>query len=255
MNTHEFVTDIYLIHCITPMHPGSGDNNFGEIDNLIQRDPASGLPVIYSSTLKGAIKEYCRQDPMPEFNAIFGISGTDNEDDEGSSVQQSIAGKCRFFTADLLALPVQGINVPYYLTSHNEIIGDVNKKLKLLGAALNWDAAFSETDTDLNYEIKGRLFTTPILRETELYHTSDFNSGIAKYLPVISRNQLENGESQNLWYEEIIPRESRFVFAVSVFESDLALLIALRDKINGKLIQIGANASIGYGYCKIEKIN
>jgi len=255
MNTHEFKTDIYLIHCITPMHPGSGDNNFGEIDNLIQRDPASGLPVIYSSTLKGAIREYCRDLNMPQLNAIFGSSGTDNEAGEGLSVQQSVAGKCRFFTGDLIALPVQGINMPYYLASDSNIIRDVNKKLKLLGASLNWDTAVSENDTEINYETNGKLFVNPILADVELYHINGFNSGIAKYLPVIARNQLDNGESQNLWYEEMIPREARFVFAVSVNEHDSGLLETLKNQINGKLIQIGANATIGYGYCKIDKIN
>ena len=77
-------------------------------------------------------------------------------------------------------------------------------------------------------------------------------------LPVIARNYLNNGESKNLFYEQIVPRQSRFVFFISSYSGDITKI----SKANGQFdqaiqrgaVQIGANASIGYGYCKLETI-
>jgi CRISPR-associated protein Cmr4 len=44
----------YLIHCKTNLHAGSGDTNYGIIDKMVQRDPVTELPCIYSSSLKGS---------------------------------------------------------------------------------------------------------------------------------------------------------------------------------------------------------
>jgi CRISPR-associated protein Cmr4 len=48
-----------------------------------------------------------------------------------------------------------------------------------------------------------------------LMHHDDFTDACSDYnLPVIARNNLENGESKNLWYEQIVPHQSRFVFYI-----------------------------------------
>ena len=69
-------------------------------------------------------------------------------------------------------------------------------------------------------------------------------------LPIIARNVLENGESKNLWYEQVLPAET--VLYTIIQEENNDLLNALVG--DGKLVQIGANATIGYGYCKFEQI-
>jgi len=76
-------------------------------------------------------------------------------------------------------------------------------------------------------------------------------------LPVIARNHLENGISQNLWYEQVLPRQSRFYFIVlTPDDNKVNKFIQFNDKIEIKkeLIQIGGNASIGYGFSKISQI-
>ena len=70
-------------------------------------------------------------------------------------------------------------------------------------------------------------------------------------LPVLARNKLENGKSVNLWYEEVVPHKSLFSFVVLAEDADKALLDAFVEKVNGKIIQFGGNASIGYGLCKV----
>lgn len=77
-------------------------------------------------------------------------------------------------------------------------------------------------------------------------------------LPVIARNQLENGESKNLWYEEVVPRESKFYFFIVEEKANDLKSDNYRDLfeecLEADIIQIGANATIGYGYTKIKKI-
>jgi CRISPR-associated protein Cmr4 len=74
-------------------------------------------------------------------------------------------------------------------------------------------------------------------------------------LPVVARNQLDNGKSSNLWYEQVLPRETRFYFVVLVPDDDTKnFWKTFEDNIKAYPVQIGANASVGYGFCKIELI-
>ncbi len=98
------------------------------------------------------------------------------------------------------------------------------------------------------------------------------------YLPVIARNQLENGISKNLFYEQVVPRLSRFIFWTEMFPGTSSGEDKFMEIFSGEgadktfpvqiganastardekysLVQIGANASIGYGYCKIEHLD
>ena len=58
-----------------------------------------------------------------------------------------------------------------------------------------------------------------------------------------------------MWYEEVVPHKSIFYFAVvaSTSESD-SLLDVFTESVRGKIIQFGANASVGYGLCKVIKV-
>lgn len=73
------------------------------------------------------------------------------------------------------------------------------------------------------------------------------------HLPVIARNHLNNGESKNLWYEQVVPRFSRLYFAIAVPEGD-SRFSEFNEVLDGSLVQIGGNASVGNGVCKISKI-
>ena len=64
-----------------------------------------------------------------------------------------------------------------------------------------------------------------------------------EHLPVLARNNLENGVSQNLWYEQILPRQSRF-FTIVLAPTSSDYQKHFKEKIQGQPIQIGGNASI-----------
>lgn len=74
------------------------------------------------------------------------------------------------------------------------------------------------------------------------------------YLPLIARNNLENGRSKNLWHEQVVPRESRFYFFLLKpgGNGKDKLDLEFKEKIP---VQIGGNASIGYGFSVIKKVD
>ena len=69
-------------------------------------------------------------------------------------------------------------------------------------------------------------------------------------LPVIARNQLNNGISANLWYEEFVPRKTVFLTLISrECEEDTGF-----DKMLKEPFQMGANATVGYGLSVMQKV-
>ena len=83
------------------------------------------------------------------------------------------------------------------------------------------------------------------------------------HLPVMARNNLTE-KHRNLWYEQVLPRFSRLYFFVMMTDSskpnEKAAMSELEDFFKNRLnqagvIQLGANATVGYGYCTFTKKN
>jgi CRISPR-associated protein Cmr4 len=246
----------YLIECLSNLHVGSSGDNYGVIDKQVQRDPITGLPVIHASGLKGALREYfenCTNLAPDKLTEIFG-----SDKGERDKMQQ---GAYRFFEANLLTLPVRAIDDGiFYRATTAGIIKAFNDTLqsftqqgcKALSMAAGGGKAaqteFGNAPLSADSPILGELLLP--LKDTEM-------KDACKNLPIIARNSLENGQSENLWYEEVVPRYSRFYFFVSVpddtdklnFDDDF------NKHLNGRAVQIGANATVGYGHCKITKIS
>jgi len=60
-----------------------------------------------------------------------------------------------------------------------------------------------------------------------------------------------------LWYEEIVPHQSRFITFVSVPEVEGVenYFEVFNNELTNSLVQVGANGSIGYGLCRFELLN
>lgn len=265
--------NIYIITAQTNMHVGSGDLNFGVIDNLIQRDTIYDLPNINSSSLKGALRAFFKQNSDSAFvKKAFGSEAKDSSND----MQQ---GGYRFFEANLLSVPVRSDKTPFFIATCPMIIKDLLNRCQLFGCDIQHKAALvslaslevqksnpvvfkSELDkaiiedlsfratfkTDINIDTLKDIFgANPLV----LLHDDDFRSLCSnENLPVVSRNNIENGESKNLWYEQVLPRYSQLYFAVMKNDNGQQF----HDKLKNKLVQIGANATIGYGYTSIKRI-
>lgn len=256
------MTNLYLIKALTNMHVGSGEISYDLIDNKVQRDVATGYPTINSSSLKGALRNHFEGKKYSNPLKVFG-------DKNGKT------GEYKFFSANLLSIPVRSNKKPFFRAACPQIIEDLvncieefdiqydlkNKlnTLKKLSPQEKRPIIFEEIKDVIIEDYFAEFADYPNIEELEglfgknmvLFSNDDFKA-LMKELPVLARNKLENGESKNLWYEEVIPRESRFYFTVlngeDSFDNGFNKIL-----LDGP-VQIGANASIGYGYTIIEQL-
>jgi CRISPR-associated protein Cmr4 len=272
-------TTLYTIRTLTNLHVGSGDINFDIIDNQVQRDE-NGFPVIRSSSLKGALREHTRHSASIGNGQVKYIFGPENDDDDASQR----TGAYTFFEASMLTRPVRSNVKPYFNATSPAIIRQFVDTMEDLNIAM--DSAIVEglealagmvvpEGTVVVFEsledakIEGIVPQTQSANDTIRKALEFLGGDIALFahtdlanlaLPILARNQLDNGESKNLWYEEVVPKRSQFYFVLGKPENidpedadRIAKADAAFDSALGEIVQIGAGASIGYGYVRITK--
>ncbi len=262
--------DLYIITTLSNLHVGSGDINFDIIDNQVQRDAITGLPTIHSSSLKGAFREASEESNY--INYIFGA---------GNQAENEQAGAFHFFEASLLARPIRSNKKPYFMATSVGVIenflsfledfeinidAEVKSALKRLSAIRvqegeplifeNLNGVVLE-DFEATIDSLDVSKLEPFLGENlAIFNDRDFK---ALDLPVLARNKL--GEDKNLWYEEVVPKKSKFYFAIAkptnLDEGDKKEKLEAFEKRfdNSSRVQFGGNKSIGYGYSKVEKVS
>lgn len=219
-------TRVFKITAKTNLHVGNeSGGDFTIIDKAIQRDPLTGLPCINSSSLKGAINEYCTNCINMPAETRKKLFGSDKIDKKGDSQK----GEAIFFDAKLLFLPQQDESTLFHYVTSDNVIAMLNDRVKLFNPSFNFAKP-------ANYNGKA----VKIESDKLVSLCSDDN------LPIIARNVLDNGESKNLWYEQVLPAETVLYTIIQEKGDDLA------KALDGNIVQIGANATIGYGYCKFE---
>jgi CRISPR-associated protein Cmr4 len=260
---------LYSIITKTNTHVGSGQTNSGIVDNVVQRDLVNLFPTIQSTSLKGALKEWLKSGlgKQKESEEIFGTEDKNNNKQATHYV----------FPANLLSFPMRSNKHFYFNVTCPFIIEELQKHLNLFGItdydndliALaasnplkdkpisldNKEGVIIEKHSIKTVSCNGSNYTESIKKlfgdNLVIMHNDDFKT-ITKRLPVITRNQLENGKSENLFYEEIVPREAYFTFLIGFKSTETTLFDTVIDA--NKLFQVGANATVGYGFCELNKI-
>lgn len=263
MNT----ANVWLITAKTNLHVGNENtSSYGLIDKSVQRDTLSGLPCINGSSLKGALNEFFAIAKNKDANFLKEVFGVDKKGRDLETQKGSYA----FFDAQLLSIPVQSNNKLFYRATTLAVLEKFIQQLNIFGIKYpnidlsaispqdNSPIVFSNENTQLGdfNAVKGNK--TAAIDEIEkligkdiaLFSENDFKELCNDdNLPIIARNKLDNGESKNLWYEQVIPQETIFysLFLNTGNES-------IDKELNNQIVQIGANATIGYGYCELKKI-
>lgn len=223
--------NVWLITAKTNLHVGDENtSSYGLIDKAIQRDALTNLPCINSSSLKGAINEWATNDAKISDTDRISIFGCDKADKK----RETTKGKSVFFDANIVAIPEQlsdNSGNLFRLVTCDKVLSLVSAKLQTLGISI--------TSEKLKSSIKAEKIDNKVFESL----CSDDN------LPIIARNRLENGESTNLWYEQILPAETVLLTVIDD-KGDKNLSNAMNDSI----VQIGANATIGYGYCEMKHL-
>lgn len=243
-NKKNYIPLVFRVRALTNVHVGGGDSFYGAVDKLVQRDAATNLPTIHGHSIKGAIREYFEEtvgdsSTSPFIKHAFGSPVKGRTED-------AKPGEYRFFAADLVAIPVPDQDpkslAQYHLAANDNVWDDLTKKIALLGQKVSKSDLIDGFNKDLPVQAKEK--------------NASFKEATEE-LPVVARNQLDNGESQNLWYEEFVPRESVFAFIVQVDDSEASQEHRKHfiKNLNDKVVQIGGNATVGYGFCHFTLIS
>lgn len=267
--------ELYTIRTLTNLHVGSGEINFDIVDNQVQRDDL-GRPHINSSSLKGALREHFSKNESTNKRATSYIFGPENNE----NIAQS--GAYKFFEASLLTRPVRSNVKPYFNAITVETIEELLEQIE--DFSLTVDNAIIENLKTMvdDKPDDGHAFIYEALESVKIEHIAEVTAkppitGLENLLgsnlvllhsqdmekialPVLARNYLKNGESKNLWYEEVVPKRSRFYCMIGRPNNEDAKDLEELNKFNTSFevtlsqnVQIGANATIGYGYTKIQK--
>ncbi len=254
------IIQAYLIETLTSMHVGVGGTNYDIVDNVVQKDVITGFPTIFSSSLRGTLREHCENNGLSKEYLKY-ILGSDKNSNRFHRANYS------FFSADLLSFPVPSKKIPFYNATSKELVEQINTIGNAFGQGNVID--FSEIAEENKPKTKegGQQLGDYISEGGVTIHNKHIGENIAVFHykdlqhiveggPIIARRKLDNGESKSLWYEEVVPRATRFVFFVKAEESNKKRLEAFEKIITSQKnpIQIGANGSVGYGYCRITKI-
>lgn len=261
----------FKITTLDNLHVGSGEQNFGVVDNLVQRDPITEIPMINSSSLKGAIRDHFETQKLSikKIRTIFGHADKDSAN----------AGEVKFLQAQLLALPVRSNRQLYFLATTAEILKEYVANHKILTKKtidinipqLSEDVCISTDDTKCwveDYEVKKNKVTELQKISEKLFNGHPLALMSDKVfktltLPIITRNKIAKNEEDenNLFYEEVIPRRTVFYSYMMTPEGsdieDEELEGVFDDFISSMsrdTIQVGANASIGYGLCEFKEV-
>jgi CRISPR type III-B/RAMP module RAMP protein Cmr4 len=300
----------FIIETLSNLHAGSGDAHFGFVDNLIQRNPVTGIPVVHASGIKGALRENIEKlvnktiagkEITPAcFDYMFGDEF--NSTNEKKEKRNYNPGHFIFMEANMVVLPLRSTKKVFYYSASPSVLidnltqinsfgithGEIQDLIDFLRKEVITDEKFkiietNGTNADEELEIedfvnegvispdeKFRSIIKELCGLDDLNNFALFNDDTFKdicecKIPVIARNKIDgDGISENLFYEEVLPRKTKLIMILGDEEikltnnptpdktlSDFAEILTNKDSI----FQFGGNFSVGYGFSKIRKIN
>ena len=268
----------FTFYTLTPLHAGAGDSA-GAIDLPVQRERHTEYPVVHSSGMKGSLRDFferkaaslegaSRDEERRKIETIFGKEG----DEQGS-------GKVIFTDAKILLFPVRSSEGVFKWITCPFVIERLKSDLKLIGISIcDVSAAentafkeyqniiledFSVSASDCSASSASLLnflksltvphFAEDILKERIVIVSDDlFKTLVTTATQIIARNVLENEtkKSKSLWYEEVVPADVLFYTIMLPAYRGNTAIDNLETGVNGEVLQIGGNETIGYGIVK-----
>tara|TARA_R110002167_G_scaffold366450_1_gene597496 strand:- start:1925 stop:2812 length:888 start_codon:yes stop_codon:yes gene_type:complete len=285
---------LYGLRADTAIHAGTGESD-GKIDLPIMREQHTGYPVVFGSSVKGALRAAAEQAlgrTSDELYALFGPD-TNNASDHAGCL---LVGDAR-----LLALPVRSLTSQYRLVTCPGLIQRLARDADRLGIKVTFDIP------EIKNGSKDRILTTTDEKHSHLfledfaYECSNTDlSGLVNFmaqladlpansiqekLAVVSNdafahicqsaipvqahiainNDTKTVEQGALWYEESLPSDTLMYLAVSAWasrrpgyeKSGSDCLGILDEQVFGArpYLQLGGNETTGMGWCKLTACN
>jgi len=271
----------------TSIHAGAGSSVDG-IDLPIQREGHNNWPCVFGSSVKGALRAKA-EDKLGKGNeSITYVFGPDSSSEKASEH----AGALLVSDARLLLLPVRSLTSHFKWVTCPALLQRLKRDAARLGLSLDFTepngpdnnsaitAASEAVDLFLEeYRFKTNTadltglisilnkitgIATEDLSEQLVIVSNDQFNYLAKYATPVTPHIAINNEKKvvkkgALWYEETLPAETAFYFALSAHKSrgnDLpaeAILKCITEGLFGEspYLQLGGNETVGMGWCKV----
>ncbi len=270
----------------TSLHPGTG-SSVGIVDLPVQREKHTDLPFIPSSSLKGCLRDtFGEENPSSEI--FFG---------KGAEGDEGFAGAISLSDARLLAFPVRSMTNVFVWITCPLIIERLWRDLRLIGVELpsleipkipQGTALVSHSNTDTDRLIIEDLLFTKLQDDvvsaiastaSNLFLTDgrdvstrerflknlcvlcdeDFRYLASHGTEVMARNVLdEHKKSQNLWWVELVPRDTIFYSLVMAESSrgneelnSKQILEKFISTFSEPYVQVGGHETLGQGWCAL----
>lgn len=283
---------LLFLHALSPLHTGTGQG-VGVIDLPIAREKATNIPYVPGSSLKGVLRDACREDEEIR-KQVFGTEANSDE---------MYAGAVNFTDLRLILLPVRSlkgvfawVTSPFLLrrlvrdgeaaandslpemipipqsdahcliTTQHECINQ-NGKVVLEDLVLQtdnsegvdaWAGWFAETifpqDPSWQQIIKKRLCViTDDIMSFLMETGTEVNARIAL------ERDTKTTKDGALWYEESLPAEtvlSGLVIGTTIKESKANPEIVFNTVKNctATPLQVGGSATVGRGICQLNMV-
>ncbi len=274
-------TKLIFLHALTPLHVGTGQA-VANVDLPIAREKATGFPIIPASAFKGVLRDsYLTlndQGKLQEPDWVKQAFGT-----------QEAAGDWMFTDLRILCLPVRSFYGVFAYVTCPLILQRLQRAAHAMGVdgldnldiTVNALKIAVPSETELHHQHKvyledidldcsnekqeqahniGQklatiLFDEPdrpmFLKRFAIVSNETFNFLSETATEIVARVRLENEVKTvahgGLWYEEAVPAEAIFYGFISRLRGDASL----NQIPTSAPLQIGGDATIGRGLCKV----
>jgi len=279
-------TVVYL-HAITPVHSGTGQT-VAVIDLPIAREKATGWPIIPGSSLKGVVRSAATA--AEDHEKLFGTQRQAGDlvltDQRILCLPvRSFFGTFAWVTCPLVLdrfvkdMTGVGAGVPFtcpipsvtgedacmvtqttQLTHEQQAPQGQQAPQKVYLEDLDLNATRNPDTTTIAAALVDKLFANDeqakkhfkerfAIVSDELFNfLSETGTEVAARIALNERGTT-TGDGGNLWYEEAVPAES--IFAGAALCADEKEPSEVLQALNVTCIQIGGNASVGRGLCRL----
>lgn len=270
----------------TPLHVGAG-NSVGVVDSPIQRERHTRIPIIPGSSLKGVLADHWleKDDKGKLVRSAEGVRLFGNESTDSASAGTLLIGEAR-----VLAFPVRSakgmfawVTSPLALNRYARDTGcDMSGKLIALGeqdcmaspgVALEGDKVVleeyvvakkgevDEVASLLKEMLKDNILWQAVTEHLVILSDSLFAYFVENACEVVTRIRVDNetgtAAKGGLFNQEEVPSET--LFYAMIAEQSLrgkgeGAIDELKTKLDevGGVLQVGANETIGLGFCDVE---
>ncbi len=275
----------YLLHALSPLHAGTG--RAAEIIDLpIVRMKSTGIPIVPGSSIKGVLRDACRDNNGNETAEVIAVFGPDNEN-AGDHAGALVVGDAR-----LLALPVRSykgvfawVTCPLLLSLAQRDLGKKGEDQAIPKVGKNEALCLTEDpihegkvyleELDLSAKVDSGLDKWAKLLSSHLYE----NNTLEKRFVVVDDDTMAflwetatqvdtririDGKTRTvddgaLWLEESLPPETLLIGLLAADRSrkegegsDLTPSAVLDTALKAeKPLQFGGKATVGRGRCRM----